>query len=763
MKIIITLLKILVVVTLIGLLSAYGYLRLSLPSLDGEVSSDAVSANVTLERDNLGTAVVTGVNRTDVAYGLGYAHGQDRFFQMDLLRRNAAGELSEVVGKAALSVDKSRRFHQFRKRAQRIVKTLPVHQVEALEYYAKGVNDALASLAAPPFEYILTGASPAPWKPEDSLLVSYSMYLDLQSAQVSRDLALTEIERKFGDDMVAFLVQASHYQAALDGSLLPLSQRPVPNLEQPDTPLAYLPIEEPLDIGSNNWAVTGDLTESGHALLADDMHLSLRVPIIWYRAQLNYQQDGQDVQVTGVSLPGTPAVIVGSNGHIAWGFTNANLDNVDWIKLDESTQTTTETEIIKTTEGDESYQIEMSQYGPVKTVNGQRYALAWVAHQNYSVNLTLSDMELVDSVDTAMPIAEHAGIPVQNMMITDKAGNAAWKATGAITARTTPTYVAISEAEYSEMWLIDEPAAPFVMNPEHGRLWTGNSRVISADDMPRYGDGGYALGARAAQIRDRMFEYQTFDEQTFYKIQLDNEAKFLMRWHALLVEALSHQPDKYAETLKVLNDWKACACAESVGYTLVRRFRSTVMDKLMAPLEHHLADIDLSLSPVLRHVEPAIWQILEQQPQQWLPDGHDSYTVFLQDAYDLTRETLADRHQQNGETGFEGLSWGEVNALAVKHPFSGQIPVIGDWLNMPVYKGFGDSYMPAVQGPQFGASQRLLVQPGLEEQGILTVPGGQSGHPLSDYYRKGFAEYAEHQSTPLLPGKSVHRIEIRAE
>ena len=760
MKTILTLLKFTLGIAVLLVFAAYSYLWLSLPSLDDSLNTSGVTQETSIERDALGTAVITAQNRLDAAYALGYAHGQDRFFQMDMLRRNAAGELSHVVGDVALEVDKSHRFHQFRKRAKAIVATMPDAQQAILKRYAQGVNEALSSLTTKPFEYALTGATPEEWLPEDSLLVSFTMYLDLQHAQVNRDLALTELGYAFGPHMVDFLVQTSHYQAALDGSLLALSEQPVPVINQGDEPFAYLPIEEPLDIGSNNWAVTGHLTESGHGMLADDMHLSLRVPIIWYRAQLNYQENNQPYQVTGVSLPGTPAIVVGSNGKVAWGFTNANLDNVDWIALDDATETETQVEIIKTPNSEVRFEIEMSHYGPVREIAGKRYALAWVAHQPYAVDLELAGMEQVKNVDEAMAVAEDVGIPLQNMVIADNQGNAAWKAAGAITARKTPTYVAIPEHDYSDLWSQDEPDAPYFKNPDHGRLWTGNSRVISAHDMPRYGDGGYALGARAAQIRDRMFEYQHFDEQTFYTIQLDNEARFLQKWHALLFTTLSKDETKYAAELEALNNWQQCACPESVGYTLVRRFRSTVIDQLMAPLEHHLKSVDLSLSPVLRHVEPGIWQILEQQPPSWLPKGNNSYSDYLQSAYDLTRQTLADKHQNGQSDTLAGLSWGEVNALAVEHPFASQIPLLGSWLNMPVYQGFGDSYMPAVQGPQFGASQRLLVQPGREQDGILTVPGGQSGHPLSKYYKAGFSEYAEQQSTPLLPGEVLHKVEI---
>lgn len=127
-------------------------------------------------------------------------------------------------------------------------------------------------------------------------------------------------------------------------------------------------------------------------MLANDMHLGLRVPIIWYKAQLNYEEAGEQVQVTGVSLPGLPGIVVGTNNHIAWGFTNANVDNVDWIALDDDTQTQPYTRRIPLPDGEHTYTIEVSQFGPVRVVNQKRYALNWVAHQPFAVNLGIINL-----------------------------------------------------------------------------------------------------------------------------------------------------------------------------------------------------------------------------------------------------------------------------------------------------------------------------------------------------------------------------------
>lgn len=560
------------------ILSVYVGLHLSLPELSGERYSAYISKEITLERDRLGSAIVTGNNRKDVAYGLGFAHGQDRFFQMDLLRRNSAGELAEIFGEKALSLDKHRRFHQFRKRAEGIVANMPMTQKKLLQAYANGVNDALTEQSISSFEYLLTGAKPKVWVPADSLLVIYSMYLDLQDKTVTRDMVLTQIKRRYGKDMLAFITQNSSYQAALDDSLLPMNIPTMPALKFEDLVAAKVRhIEDPFDIGSNNWVVTGGLTETGRAMLSDDMHLSLGVPIIWYRVQVNYSilvdKKLEQVQVTGVSLPGTPAIVVGTNGKLAWGVTNAYIDTADWIELNESQVVSTEIEIMKLPNTSIEYSIEMSEFGPVKRVADQLYGLSWVAHRDYAVDMELMGLETIDNAKQGLALATSFGIPVQNMMLADSQGNVGWKLAGAVPSRTNPSNTAQQAKEFqTNAWLHDEPILPQVYNPESQRLWSANARVMSAFLSERFGDGGYALGARAQQIKDRLFEVESVNEQDFLTLQLDNEARFLTSWHKYLISLLSTQPKRFAQDIQFLIDWQQCACASSVGYTLVRSF-----------------------------------------------------------------------------------------------------------------------------------------------------------------------------------------------
>ena len=744
--------------------SVFFVLNQSLPQLEGTIQADGLSAEVSVSRDTLGQAVIHADSRSDAVFALGFAHGQDRFFQMDLQRRAAAGELSQWLGERALEVDKRARFHQFRKRAQLILADLTQDQRSLLQRYADGVNLALERAASRPFEYWITFFDPQPWTPEDSLLVIFSMYMDLQLGQVKLDLARTGVIRHFGQEMLAFLNSPSQYQAALDGSTLPPYTKAIPSLSA--TATAMWEGQAPPDIGSNNWAVSKAFTGTQSAMLANDMHLGLRVPIIWYRAQLNYAvtatRDNSRVQVTGVTLPGLPGVVVGTNGSIAWGFTNANLDNVDWVALGEDDKTWQVNEQILLPDDSYNLALTMSEYGPVRIIDGQAFALKWVAHERFAVNLDIMDLDTASTTEEALDIARTIRIPVQNMVIADAAGKIAWRPAGAVVARPTPSPAAIAaEAVDKSGWQQPANDLPVYRSPAYPRIWTANARVISAQELERYGDGGYALGARASQIKDRLMAKARFDEQDFYAIQLDNEARFLLPWHKLLVSTLQQSPAEYEEVLEALANWQACACADSVGYTLVKAFRADLINRLLSPVFTRLETHGFEPAGLLRQVEPAIWRLLNEQPDSWLPAGADSWQQLRQTTFD---QTLARLLKSAGpDATLASLSWGNVNELQVNHPFSATLEMFAGALNMPAVQGFGDTFMPAVQSPSFGASQRFFIQPGHLENAILTLPGGQSGHPLSSFYQTGFADYANNESTPLLPGNITSSLTLTPE
>jgi penicillin amidase len=334
---------------LLALVLGWLALRGSLPQLEGESALSGLSARVTIERDAMGVPVIRGSTREDVARATGYVHAQDRYFQMDLLRRTGAGELAALLGPALLDADRRIRLHQFRARAREAVAGLVARERALLEAYAAGVNAALAGARVRPFEYLLLRQRPLPWQTEDALLVVYAMWIDLQGLEGRAEQRRGRLAAALPPSLYRFLTDPDpEWEAPLDGSRLP--QAPLPTAEEYDLrkldralfqraetiasrrPEASFGEETDEMLGSNNWAVAGARTATGSALLANDMHLGLNVPNIWYRLRFVIESEGIDI--TGVSLPGGPAIVAGSNGHVAWGFTNSYGDFQDLNALE---------------------------------------------------------------------------------------------------------------------------------------------------------------------------------------------------------------------------------------------------------------------------------------------------------------------------------------------------------------------------------------------------------------------------------------------
>ncbi len=779
----------------------YLQLRGSLPQLDGETTLAGLSAPVAVERDALGVPTIRGESRLDLARAIGFIHAQERFFQMDLLRRTAAGELAALVGSAALDLDRTHRLHRFRHRARQAMATAPLEDQALIAAYTAGVNAGLAALAAPPFEYLLLRVAPEPWQPEDTPLVVYAMYVDLQSQQWLRESARGVLHDRLPPELAAFLdPPGTDWDAPLQGKPLQSPPPPGPDVfdlrrqpvvatvpataatPQPPAFVLYPSTsadESETTRGSNNWAVAGRLTAHGGALLANDMHLALRVPNIWYRASLIYPDDrGHERRIVGVTLPGTPAIVAGSNGHIAWGYTNSEGDWADLVVLEPEAGTETyptpdgprpfvqtrETLAVKDAPA-ATLEILETVWGPVvdRDHRGRQRALRWVAHDPRAVNLGLLALERADTLGTALDIANRAGAPAQNILLADADGRIAWTLSGPIPRRFghdggLPSSWANGQRGWSG-WL--EPAEyPRIVDPPSGRLWTANGRVVDGAWLRLLGDGGYALGARARQIRDGLLERDRFGETDFLALQLDDRALFLQRWRELLLATLT--PDavradaRRDEMRRWVADWGGRAAVTSVGYRLVRTFRDEVLERAFAPLNAVCRQTDPRFDyGLFRQNEGPLWQLIAHRPPHLLDLRYPDWSALLLDAADATLAKLnADGRPLAAHT------WGDYNQIRIQHPFSRLLPWLSDWLDMPPQSLPGDLYMPRIQTAGSGASERLVVAPGRETDGILHLPGGQSGHPLSPWYRAGHTAWATGEPLPLLPGPVAHRLRL---
>ncbi len=772
------------ILAIVVAVAAWLALRGSLPQLDGEISVEGIASPVTIERDADGIPAITASNRKDLAFATGFVHGQDRYFQMDLIRRQAAGELSELFGPAAIDADKRNRFHRFRSRAQTVWDSTPRAEQALLEAYTAGVNAGLASLDVRPWEYLVLRIEPQPWQPQDSLLVMYAMYMELNderaSDEVRRGLAhtvLPEAVYRFmypaGTPWDAPIVGAPRQRVPVPGPEV-VSLREVPDDAQPVRETGRFPLR-----GSNNWAVAGRLTATGRALVSNDMHLGHRNPNIWYQARLTVAGPGA-MEVAGVTLPGGPFVVSGSNTQIAWAYTNSYGDWVDAVLLrpgsGEGTYRTPEgdrefdvyVESIEVRGGDTvEYTVRETVWGPVLDdvdyPHGE-VAVSWIAHKPEGINFRLFDVERAASVTEALDIANTIAMPPQNFVTGDAQGNIGWTIAGKIPRKS--AFDPMLPADWSEQhgwqgW--QEPGAyPRVVNPESGRIWTANSRVVDGEALHIIGDGGYDLGARARQIRDRLFALDEFAPADMLAIQYDDRAVFLAPWRELLLDVLDEETvagdPSLAEYRAQARDWIPRAAPESVGYRLVRAFRLEVENRvfhaLMAPVRAAYGDnVELRLS---NQFEGALWSLVTEQPEHMLPAGYENWRAFLLAAVQANLRYF--------EAGFDGplaeRTWGEHNTAAIRHPLSAGIPLLGRYLDMPADPLNGDLDMPKAQGPAFGASQRYAVSPGDERNGILHMPTGQTAHPLSDFFGRGHDDWVRGAPSPFLPGEPAHTLTL---
>lgn len=782
-----------ILVVIAALFGAWFYqrMRASLPVLDGSVAINGVSSAVTIERDQQGVPTITGKNRLDVAAGLGFLHAQERFFQMDLMRRSAAGELSELFGGKTVAFDTHARVNGFRRLAREALAKLPPEQGSVLSAYADGVNAGLTALKSPSFEYTVLRTAPAPWKPEDSILIIYAMTLDLQDENGGYEQSLAAVRDLLGAPSVGYFAPLiGPDDAAIDGSFAPLSPMPTerqidlrrrPALPRDEALLRRLRDDTVL-LGSNGFALAGNRTAAGHALVANDMHLRLRLPNTWYRASLAFpgQASGEPLRVTGVTLPGSPLVVTGSNGHVAWAFTNANADVSDLIVIDPSSVDSSvymrgkellqiekrrDTILVK---GGDPVVVESpwTVFGPIvgKNAQGRSLALKWTMHDPEAANFSLLDMETVTTVEEGVAVAHRCGIPVQNIVVADTTGKIAWTLCGKLPKRfgfdgRLPTSWTYGDRRWDGF--LPENEVPTVIAPEGGQLWTANQRVIDSAGLLLLGDGGYERPQRAARIRDLLTPLAAATPADLLKVQLDTGAPYLERWHELLDRTLDEKAvsgKKERGRMKAaLQPWTARADADSVSYRLVRRFRQHVIERTLPPIFQRCTDLYPDFTYRRFNIEAALWDLVQKRPPHLLSSEYGSWDELLLAAADDVTAELKHEH-----VPVEKATWGERNVARIVHPLGRLNSLVARWLSMPADRLPGDYDTPRVQAPDDGASERFVVSPGHENEGIFHMPGGQSGHPLSPYFSAGHEAWVKGEPTPFLPGPTQHTLTLTA-
>jgi penicillin amidase len=841
-----------------------------------EGSIPTLVAPASLAFDAFRCARIEAASEEDAARVQGYAHAIDRFAQMDLLRRSAAGELAELLGPAALPEDRTRRVLRLRSVATAAFERLPEGDRRLLVAYADGVNAGLASLERPPIEYRALQAKPAPWRPEDALLVSLAMSALLNDgARV--ELALAEVVAALPKDLVGFLAPRRTSNdvpvVADDPTALP-PLPPFPSPELVDTgDLASLQhasgraaleggllawsafdggLPDPMALGSNSWVVAGSRTPDGRAILANDMHLPYSMPAIWYRVSIAIAADagGRPLALDGLSLPGAPGIIVGSNGSIAWGFTNVEGDFIDFVVVEVDPNdparyrvpsangdawesfTVVEEQIVARGTEPTTLEVRATRWGPIvaSTSDGRPLAMAWTALRPDGLDLGIFELLRARTVEEALDIGSRWRGPQQNLMVAGADGRIGWTIVGYLPDRvgfdgSVPTSWADGTRFWRGSWPIEE--RPRVVDPESGFIATANHRTLPLALAERIGRT-WAPPERAGRIVELLGERTNdgrlaqIDRVRCRAIQLDVHAPSLERWRTLFVAVLERsiasRPADAADRgeLAALRDhiagWSGRAEAGDTAFPLIdggrRQLTAAVVRSLAAAAllrgDHVHADDDrdgdrpsgaalaeraaaLARLPV---AEESILRLVEAHPDHLLPyvfDATDATyrplggrtdappggpTPSARDRWDgavvaalrTAATSLVERGGRRAGSSAKQLriadlpTWGTVNTASFSHPLAAALPLVARTLNGPSHPQPGYWNAVRVATPSFGASNRLVVSPGLEDEGTLVTPCGQSGDPQSPHATDLHPSWRDGGTHPLRPGAPVSTI-----
>ncbi|MGC4098058.1 MAG: penicillin acylase family protein [Nitrospira sp.] len=779
-----------VVVILLVLLAGVSYavmtFRASLPMLDGKLDVNGLQAPVTVTSDAYGIPTITADSRADAIRTLGYVTARDRLFQMDLLRRSGAGRLAEVFGVTMRDADVKQRTFGFSGTAKAIAARLPRDQRDILEAFTEGVNAYLTQMKTPPFEFLLLGYAPERWNAEDSLLILLGIFQMLSGTE-DEERMRTVMVQALPPDVVRFLVPETdpYTDALLSGkseiavrSPIPVQalmalRRPVDRMEAGRTTMVR---SGRSGLGSNGWAVHGTKTTDGRSVLANDMHLDMAIPNIWYRVQLRYEQ----LELAGVMVPGIPVVAAGTNGFVAWGVTNVEGDFLDLVRLELNPanpneyrtpqgwkQFTNRREVIKVKDAPDSVaEIKETIWGPMSQhpLLENPVAIRWTALDPEAVNLGQLAMDRVRSVDEAIVVMNRAGGPANNVLLADNGGHIAWTYTGKIPMRRGfDGSASVSWADGSAGWTgyVSPEAMPKIVDPPSGFVVSANQRMLDPS-YPYVIGHSFAGGYRAFRISQRLESMANIRERDLLDLQLDSTSQFYEFYRHLaqasLTDAAIQSKPSLANARHTFETWNGKADADSLGFPLIVRFRQVLSRSVFTPYLSTCRERDAQFSydgdldTPLRHLLST--QIPELNPD---PDHFSGWPEFVLNAVEQSVRELETEHPS---LALSEMTWGHLNRVRIEHPLGRVLPGLGSFLNMPNEPASGCGQCIRVMQDGLGASQRLVVSPGHQDEGILHMPGGQSGHPLSPHYRDQQRSWSQGTPLPFLAGTPDHTLTL---
>ncbi|HTW47227.1 MAG TPA: penicillin acylase family protein [Acidobacteriaceae bacterium] len=728
----------------------------SLPVLDGRELVPGLTAPVTVRRDGHGVPHIQAANMDDLLFAQGYVTAQDRLWEMDMARRMAAGNAAEILGSKLVEHDRMQRILALRPTAERLVSTLDPQNRRYFDDYARGVNAFIAAHGDRlPAEFRLLMYQPRPWQPADSMVIVLSMVQTLDEHWQEK-LVRERLTARLGPTLAADLYPTGSWR-----DHPPITTEPpitAPNQVMPDAPLDESQTGELRDdlryveqltghdasscmtciAGSNEWVVAGSRTASGRAMLSNDMHLEHQIPNIWYENGL----EAPGFHVTGVTVPGIPYVVAGHNEHVAWGFTALYGDNQDvyvertngqdeyqapdgsWHPVEH------ERETIPVRGGhDVTVDVERTGHGVVITplVPGETRTLAleWSIYDPKASGFPLLAMDQAANWTDFRAAASQWWAPTLNLVYADDQGHIGYQAVGYIPYRPGGLEgVPITDNQHEWQGYIPFDQMPSVYDPPDGILATANARV-TPDGYPTPLTLEWAEPYRNERIWKWLAPKQNLTQQEMLTLQTDVYSEVdqeIAQRLAYAIDHASHTDAQLRQAADLLRTWNGVVGVDSAPAAIVASVRF-----YPAILRPKLGD-DWRL---YRWAESmyAAEQIIMKEPAAWLPPHYASWDDFLAD---LVRQGLARSH---APADLSTWRYGPLHPVDLEHPLYGLLPWFKGWTGTGPQPQSGDTSTVKQVGRTFGPSQRFTIDWGNVDGATENIVMGESGDPLSAYYR----------------------------
>lgn len=760
---------VLAAVVLGGLLFLNSYINKSQPVVDGEIQARFLQEDVTVVRDENGVPHITAKSDKDLYRAQGYTQAQDRLFQMDLARRQASGRLAEVVGAAAVDTDKHFRTFSLRVAAENSYDDYGNDAKNVLNWFAEGVNafiDEAQQDGKFSYEFKVLGYTPEPWTAVDSLTIGKFMAYDLGGnwdTLAVRHWALNHFPESKAQEL--FIEYPENAASIIEANI----ENPVKVAGQFNADLM-----PPEFNGSNNWVVAGDKTESGMPLLADDPHLGLSTPAIWY--QMHLQSPEQNV--SGVIFAGVPGIILGHNEEVAWGVTNVGPDVQDlYIEKpnpDDPTQFMYDGEWEQAEVRDETIQVKgeedvpfeviVTRHGPVMSEilyededPGAVFSMHWTALEPTKELEAVINMNKSTDWESFERALEDFHAPAQSFVFAAKDGTIAYKANGRIPIRKQgegQLPVPGDSSDYGWEGYVPYDELPIVLNPEEGFIATANNEVID-DSYPYHITKFWAQPYRYERIAEVLSAGDNFTVEDMRSLQMDQKNLYAEAFLEQLIESIEMKDTKgkYKDIVQLMRDWDQFDSANQAAPLIFHK----LMKQL--PIELFSEEMPEDVYKLL----PGKGQLTDQllrvgyagNSSMWL----DEYGGVDQWVFDSFEKSFGSTQEEFGEK-FENWKWGDYHQLSFPHPLASASPILEYFLN-PKKQAIGGSNI-TVQAAAFkedgtvshGAPWRFVADLSDLSSTHQIVGPGQSGHIKSDWFHDQAENWVEGQlNEAVLDGK----------